>query len=94
MIVWLILSGLSLIPLLGFAVAYRVSGRRAGPGVLTAAVLGAALGGLLASAGSAMASATNPTSALLRGAALGGMAGTTLGGVTAILVQAWRGRAR
>lgn len=89
---WLVLAVLALVPLLGFVATYRLSGRRWLPAVIVAALIGAALGAFLASAGSAMATSVNPTTAMLRGGGMGLLGGVTVGGVAAAVMAVWQRR--
>jgi hypothetical protein len=87
---WLVFAAFALVPLLGFAAAFRLSGGRYVPAVLVAAAVGAGLGAFLASAGSAMASAVDPTTAMLQGGGIGLLGGAALGGIAATLTRSWR----
>lgn len=87
---WLVLAVLALVPLIGFVVTYRISGRRYLPSILVAAVIGAAIGAFLASAGSAMATSVNPTTAMLRGGGMGLLGGAVVGGMIALVMWFWR----
>lgn len=87
---WMVLAVLSVIPLLAFAITFRLMGRRYQPAVLAAAITGALLGAFLASAGSAMATSVDPTTALLRGGGLGLLGGSIVGGLAAAAMWFWR----
>jgi hypothetical protein len=83
---WLVLSLLSLVPLVGFAITFRLSGGKLIPAVSAAGLVGALMGAFLASAGSAMATSVDPRTALFRGGGIGLFGGAALGGVAAALI--------
>lgn len=90
--VWVMLGLLSLVPLAGFGIVYRLLRGRLVPAVVAAGVVGAVVAAFLASAGSAMATAVDPSTALLRGLGIGFLGGTAIGGAAATVVAAWRRR--
>jgi hypothetical protein len=66
-----LIGALLAMPAVVFLVLYFVLRRRAVVAGVVTAVLGAAAGAFLASAGSAMATSVNPNDAMLQGAAIG-----------------------
>jgi len=94
--VYLILGLVCLLPLGGFVLAHRLTAGRLWPSVLAAGAVGAGISAFLATAGSAMATAVDPTTALLRGLGIGFLGGTVIGGLAATFLavrQARRKRA-
>jgi hypothetical protein len=87
----MIVAVLALLPLAAFAIGLKLT-RRTLPAVLAAGLLGACMGAFFASAGSAMASAVEPRTALLRGGGIGLAGGIGVGVLAALVVTLWRRR--
>ncbi len=88
---WIVFGVLGLVLLIAYAACRRLLGWRRLPALLVAGAMGAALGAFLASAGSAMATAVDPSDAVARGAALGGLAGLGVGGIGVLMEAVWPG---
>jgi hypothetical protein len=89
--VWLVIGVLSLIPLGTYAACRRLAHASRMVAVLAAGVSGSALGGFLASAGSAMATAVEPGFALAKGGAVGFVGGAAVGILGLVMELAWSG---
>lgn len=87
----ILIAVLALLPLGAFAIGLKLT-RRTLPAVLAAGLLGACMGAFFASAGSAMASAVQPKTALLRGGGIGLAGGIAVGLLAALVVTMWRRR--
>ncbi len=81
------LGVLALFPLATFALLYCFTRGGTIVAILGAGIVGAAIVGFISSAATAMASAYDPTSAVLRGVAIGFAGGVAVSGCAALVVR-------
>ncbi|MFQ5640349.1 MAG: hypothetical protein ACE5IR_20410 [bacterium] len=92
---WIFILSPASVPLLAVVIVRHFAPHSLWLQLGAAALGGAATGAFLLSAASAMASAVSPPAAMMRGAAVGSVAGLLIGGLFQLLVAFWhwvRGR--